>query len=548
MRIFIFLIVTLVSISTTAQKPFITTFSPDWGPIGTTVSIMGDNFNGNEDSNIVYFGPVKGIVLDATQYELLVRVPAGAGFQPITVTTGGYTLAASRPFRVTASAGGMDFSSGSFGPAVSISGGSNIAVADFDGDGKIDLAHAGFYQSSIAVYRNTTVNQVFSVQSAWSSSIQNPRDIRIADMNGDGLPDLVVSANLNRIIAVYKNTSTAGSISFSYSPVLCTTTEGAPNDLAVVDIDKDGKPDIATVVEDADKISVFRNASGESIAFDAEKSFGTDDAPWRINAGDLNRDGYPELITTQYSLFRGARIFENKSSPGSISFTSSFYSVPQRVYDAAIGDFDGDNKMDVLLTDRVSNTLTVLRNTTESGAITFASPVVKDVSSTPADLVLGDLNGDGKPEPAMASYFSSSQVCIVKNNSSSGIIDFGTQYQTYSTGTGTFDVVLADMNGDGRTDILTGNSQGTPVSISYLQNNLNFTANEPPVVETYTTAANGKWSEPATWVGGSVPPAGVNIIIKHIVSANFSRICNSITIEPGGNCTVEPAVKLTLLQ
>src|SRR5687768_16939267 len=88
----------LIVLQTFAQTPFITSFSPSSGPVGTVVTITGGNFSATAGDNIVYFGAVKTAVTSATSTSLTVTIPPGTTYQPFTVTTNHLTAWSPRPF------------------------------------------------------------------------------------------------------------------------------------------------------------------------------------------------------------------------------------------------------------------------------------------------------------------------------------------------------------------------------------------------------------------------------------------------------------------
>ncbi|MDO9548381.1 MAG: IPT/TIG domain-containing protein, partial [Candidatus Marinimicrobia bacterium] len=102
--LFVFFIPTFIL----AQIPTITSFSPTSGPIGTTVTITGANFNTTAENNVVYFGAVKATIISASSTSLTVTVPTGITYQPITVTdiTTGLTAYSAKPFIITFAGGG----------------------------------------------------------------------------------------------------------------------------------------------------------------------------------------------------------------------------------------------------------------------------------------------------------------------------------------------------------------------------------------------------------------------------------------------------------
>lgn len=530
-----------------AQKPTINSFFPEQGPSGTLVTITGTNFSSDISKNIVYFGLAKATVLDASGSSLLVKVPSGATFQPISVLTNNLVGWSVKPFRLTFNNAGMDFSNSSFAPAVGLGGGASIALADFNNDGKLDIADGGFYQSSIAVYKNTTVDSIFSSVYGWSTGFQNPRDVKAADMNGDGLVDLLVSRSYDNIIAIYKNKSTLNQVSFEAVPTVCAVSGFGLGEFIVTDVDNDGRLDIAATVEQNDKITLFKNtSSGGSISFSAGLDITTEYAPWKITAADLNGDTLPELLVNGYNTTTGFTIHLNQSTTNSIGFSTTTITIPKYVTDLAAGDIDGDGLVDIAITNSGPNTVSILLNTATNQGIAFNSPIVIPTASTPNDIIFGDFNGDGKADLAMNASFSNNDVCILKNNSTPGILSMAT-YQTFPVGSGNFDITMGDMNGDGKIDIVTGNSQGNRVSISYLKNQMDLQYQQP-VLDTFATISDGNWDNPATWQNNQVPPQGASVIIKHNVLANINRLISKLSIGPGAHLTVNSAITLTVLQ
>lgn len=94
--------------------PRITSISPLSGPVNTTVTIQGENFNTAPIANIVYFGAVKATVLTASSTSLTVRVPAGATYEPVTVTIFGLTAYSNQFFNVTFASDNTGITASSF--------------------------------------------------------------------------------------------------------------------------------------------------------------------------------------------------------------------------------------------------------------------------------------------------------------------------------------------------------------------------------------------------------------------------------------------------
>src|SRR6267154_5776156 len=143
-----------------AGPPVITSCSPQSGTVGMVVTISGTNFSPTAAANIVYFGAVQAAVLSASVTNLVVTVPVGATFSPITETVGGLTAYANAPFLPTFLSSGV-FTNTSLGPQIVLPAGSGpnkVVIADLDGDGKPDLIVANDYGNTISLYRNISTN------------------------------------------------------------------------------------------------------------------------------------------------------------------------------------------------------------------------------------------------------------------------------------------------------------------------------------------------------------------------------------------------------
>ena len=186
---------------TIALPPTITSFNPTSGPIGTTVTITGTSFNATASNNLVYFGAVKASVASASSTSLTVTVPISTTFSPISVTdiTTELTGYASAPFIVTFSSS-KSIDTSSFASKLDFTTGTTpygVAVCDLDGDGKPDLVVTNYASNTVSVYRNTSASGSMTA-SSFASKVDfttgsTPTGIAIADVDGDGKPDLVVT-------------------------------------------------------------------------------------------------------------------------------------------------------------------------------------------------------------------------------------------------------------------------------------------------------------------------------------------------------------------
>jgi hypothetical protein len=434
----------------TYTPPVITSFTPASGPVGTTVTITGNNFLTSPAQNTVYFGATKATVLSASATSLTVQVPAGATYEPITVTTNQVTAYSTIPFVVTFQEGPA-FTQGSFDAPQIIDENLNnklvntIADADFDGDGKIDLIY-GVNDMLVAKNISTTNSIAFA---AAQKIIGGLYLVEPGDMDGDGKIDLV-KVDLGAF-SVLKNTSSAGNISFAPG---ASSRVASVSNFAIKDLDLNGKPDLIMPVKDGDSMSIFRNTTnGPAIQFATPIGVTTDDGPVHASCGDLDGDGKPELVVTNNAA-NSISIFPNTSLPGSISFGSK---VNYTAYAAPVGttlaDFDLDGKLDIAVVGDGA-LIMIYKNTSTVGSISFSLATSFYTYSFPSQIRSADMNGDGKPD-LIAFSERMHAISAFKNTSNTAAISFALQV-AYSTEYIYGEQEVADFNGDGKPDMVVG--------------------------------------------------------------------------------------------
>ena len=144
----------------------------------------------------------------------------------------------------------------------------NVVIADFDGDGKLDLAWEDGSNGTQYVYvsRNTSTgvgNFGLSAVSKYNCGTNTtPTIISVADFNGDGKPDIVAADYTSASVNVLTNGSTSGSLSFSVSSI--TGLSNNQNGVAAADLNGDSKPDFVSVDVSSITINIFQNTTVSS--------------------------------------------------------------------------------------------------------------------------------------------------------------------------------------------------------------------------------------------------------------------------------------------
>lgn len=407
------------------------------------------------------------------------------------------------------------------------SGAFGIAAGDFDGDGRPDLAVNNTASNTLSVLRNTTTNGAasasFAPQQTFTSGT-NPFYLAAADFNNDGRTDIAVASYGSSSIGVFLNTTAfAGQATFAAG--------GGPVGVAIGDFNGDGRPDLVTANNSGNNVSVLLNTaiSGTVPSYSPQQTFFSGTNPQDIAVGDLNGDGRPDLaIANANSNSVAVLLNTTPTGASTVSFAlQPGYAVGSIPVSIALADFNGDGRLDVVASNSNSSSVSVLLNNTPVGAsgILFASQQTFSVGTTPEELAVGDVNGDGRPDIAVVS-FNNNTVSVLLNTTSTGatVPTFATP-QTFGVGSTPFGVAFADFNGDGRPDIAVSNY--TSSNISVLLNTTTRAATTP----TFGTATNfAVGTNPTTVAVGDLDGDGrPDIVVANQVSGTASVLLNTMS-------------------
>jgi hypothetical protein len=482
-KLLVYIITVFLSQYLLAQ-PTITSFSPTSGAIGTTVTITGSNFSATAADNTVLFGSVKATVSAASTTSLTVTVPAGASNGTITVTTNYLTAFSAQPFLVTNTYGGT-IDANAFAAGTSFIAGSDapcIAIGDLNADGKPDLVSASPYSNLISVVRNQSAPGTLAMAAKIDYSTgSQPMGVTIGDVNGDGKPDIVVANSLSNSVSVYRNTGTGSTITFDAGvsfPAAYT-----PQNVFIRDMDGDGKPELV-VGNYSTYVDVLRNTgTGGSISFAPKVAFEMIAPTEKLFVDDVDGDGKPDVLATYRSGSItdpcGFAVLRNTSTPGSLSFAAkmSFITGTTPPEAISLSDIDNDGKPEVAVLLKSFNRLSLLRNTSTAGSISFDTQVDYTTENSPVQLAIDDLDGDGLRDIAVVYDPNSQAVSVFKNAGSPGTISLA-PFINYSFHYSNI-LSIADMDIDGKPDIVTAQA---------MSNSVAFTRNiiKEPVVTSFT--------------------------------------------------------------
>ncbi len=344
---------------------------------------------------------------------------------------------------------------GVFGPRADVDVSSNpvaLAIGDFDADGLPDMATGDQFSldpeaGNVSVVHNTG-GGTFAPPVTLSLAGPGVEAIVSADLDGDGTLDLPLVDTVGVGVHTGNGNGTFGSreyIEFS---------DGVPSALAAGDMDGDGLPELVVggeMVFGSGIVGLLHNAGGEFIHHEGVP---TGIVPIQMAVADFDGDGTRDFALAKDAhggYMQGAvEVFLQQPGGG---FVGTETVIGWEANGFAVGDLDGDAHIDLVATNGYDNVITVLLN---DGAGNFSS-TVDFAASDPKGVAIGDLDGDSDLDLLVAngSYDPNSEEIAIFWNDGAGVLAAG---PTFTLAGAVNAVAVADVDADGNADLLASGS------------------------------------------------------------------------------------------
>jgi len=342
---------------------------------------------------------------------------------------------------------------------------SSVAVADFNGDQNLDLV--------VANYGNTNVGLLLGDgHGVFGSATNSPMGIGplfvvAGDLNGDQKPDVATANFVEHDVSVRLGTFLGGLSALTNIPIIVPLKDmgmPAPSSIAIGELNGDGIPDLVITKHLSNEISVLRGDGLGGFRLDStfcasEMSPCEPTRPYTVAVTDLDGDQKSDLVFTNYTT-GDLRVLRGNGS-GGFSWAGS-YRVGDYPEGIAVADLNRDGRPDLITANSGSNTVSVLLNL-PGGLAPPPAPVGPfPVGIGPISIAIADFNGDQKLDLAVANYGTPAvhgqDISVLLGN---GVGGFGSA-MSFPVGFRPQSVAIGDFNRDGRPDLAVANSEADP--------------------------------------------------------------------------------------
>jgi hypothetical protein len=393
----------------------------------------------------------------------------------------------------------------------------SIAIGDFNGDGIQDVAVPNYASSNVSIRLGDGSGGFTSPAVPEVGVGAFPRSVAVADFNNDGKQDIATTGFALGYVSIRLGDGSGG---FTSPAVPEVQVDKGPFSIAIADFNNDGLADFATADSASVSVSIRLGDGSGGFTPPAMPSVEVDGSPRSIAIADFNNDGKQDFATAN-SVSSNVSI---RLGDGAGGFTSplhgevelGFSNNPRSI---AIGDFNGDGKQDFAAANFNSSIVSIGLGNGGGG---FTPPAVPQISvgNAPQSVAIGDFNNDGKQDFATANS-GASTLSLRFGNGSGGFS--AASYSEINTGTTPLSVAVGDLNGDGIQDFVTANDGSNNLSIrlaacspftlggTVTYGNAQGAPSPPRFVSNVTVTATGQ-ATVVTTTGAPGPTAGQYVL------------------------------------
>jgi len=311
-----------------------------------------------------------------------------------------------------------------------------------------------------------------------------PADLATADVNEDGLPDLVASAGDDLAVLL------GGGLGL-FEPATLTPLEHPPGAVALADVDGDDTIDVVTASADGTVLILLGDGTG---AFALGGAFPTGTSPSDVVVGDLTADGVPDVATADGD---GLSILVGDGAGG--LYAPLHLPVGDGCRRVVAGDLDLDGALDLAFTRNSWGDYSGFGVLLGDGAGGFSPMVTYTTWLEPGDLALGDLNSDCLPDLVATDHLEGDAEVSVFLGDGTGVLTAASR-TIFSHDLDASGLAVADLNRDGRDDVVS-----TGCRPGYVIDGVTVPPGPPRIYVMLASSQDGVLLAPTSFLAGRVP-------------------------------------------
>jgi hypothetical protein len=344
-------------------------------------------------------------------------------------------------------------------------GAGSIEVGNFNNDSFPDIVVANAEDSSITILLGDGKGNFTNAEGSPFSSNRSPNDIAIADFNKDGNLDLgIANTEISELTILLGNGK--GQFKQAEKSPFVVHSKPHTHGIAIADFNGDGNLDLATDSWGLNNVLIIFGDG--KMNFSNETFYKVGNRPYqRLRSGDFNKDGNPDIVTTNLE-GNNATVLLGEGNGKFHEAEGSPFNCGAAPFGVGVGDVNGDGNPDLAIVN--SPTITseskgedglwiLLGDGTGKFSSLAGSPL--KTGRSPSRVAIGDLNGDGINDIAVTNYNEKSITIFYMGKNTV------TETKTIVVGNRPDGIAIHDMNGDGKKDILVGNYDDNDVMILF---------------------------------------------------------------------------------
>ena len=332
----------------------------------------------------------------------------------------------------------------------------SLATVDLDGDGTLDFVSLSRRDNlAVVIFRNP--NSLATTRLEFPTGLK-PQALAIGDLDGDQKPDIIVANQGTDDLNIFLN---QGSRQFTALPVIKlphrVLENPNPTAIALADLDNDGRLDVIVSYGGASTLRLLgnpQNLAGGLVDLGELPAGGT---PVDLVSGDLNEDTRPDFVTANSDKNSISIFLSNPDGTYTVSTVSSHGTTPTAL---ALADLDSDHHLDLVVINQQGNNLVTFLNDGH-GVLALKKAQGARGRLIPKALCLGDFNGDGVPDVAIASHATQDIFTVLGAGDGTWTHD----ERVYQIGSDPMALSCVDADANGSIDVVFGNRNSGQIDI-----------------------------------------------------------------------------------